>query len=109
MSAGNRHTLVLTKEKGLVYSFGSNQAWELGVKIDAKSSLRPLLIQEIAHIPMGSVSAGSFSGAISRDDGQVYIWGTGTFGKFATPHRMKKIKQKALQLQIGDNFGVVLT
>ena len=108
VAAGDRHTLVLTRDGGLIYSFGSNHTKQLGVRMEGVTSLRPILVQEIAHIPMSRIAAGSFSGSIS-DDGQVYIWGTGTFGKFATPHRMKKIKQKALQLQIGQDFGVVLT
>jgi alpha-tubulin suppressor-like RCC1 family protein len=74
-----------------------------------KSSLRPVLVQEISHIPMKAIAAGSFSASIAAETGSVYIWGTGTFGAFVVPHRMKRIKQRALQVAIGSNFGMVLT
>lgn len=45
---------------------------------------------------MKSIAAGSFSSSISKEQGSIYLWGTGTFGKFNTPHRVKKIEQRAL-------------
>lgn len=77
--------------------------------MEEKSSLRPTLVQEISHIPMKAISAGSFSASIAAETGSVYIWGSGTFGSFAVPHRMKRIKQRAMQVSIGSNFGMVLT
>lgn len=35
--------------------------------------------------------AGTFSAALSAD-GQLYVWGEGTFGNFYTPHRIKSAK-----------------
>ena len=58
---------------------------------------------------MSYVSAGSFSASISKDTGSLYLWGTGTFGQFYTPHRVKKIEGKAIQVAIGDKFGLVMT
>jgi len=29
---------------------------------------------------MSQIEAGSFSASIAKDTGQVYLWGTGTFG-----------------------------
>lgn len=83
---------MLTREKGLVYTFGSNSTLQLGVQTEHKCSLRPMLVQEIAHIPMKFVAAGGFSASIAKETGSVYLWGTGTFGQFAVPHRMKRIK-----------------
>lgn len=37
------------------------------------------------------------------------MWGTGAFGEFLTPHRVKKIKGETLQVSIGDGFGLALT
>ena len=96
VACGQHHTVVLTKEKGLVYTFGSNASLQLGVPTEHKSSLRPTLVQEIAHIPMNYIAAGSFSASIAKETGSVYLWGTGTFGQFAVPHRMKRIKQNAI-------------
>ena len=36
------------------------------------------------------VRAGSFSGALSRDN-QLYVWGCSIFGDFFTPHRVKSV------------------
>jgi hypothetical protein len=41
---------------------------------------------------MKCIEAGSFSGAISEDGSNLFLWGTGAFGVFLTPHRVKKIR-----------------
>jgi alpha-tubulin suppressor-like RCC1 family protein len=58
---------------------------------------------------MSYVSAGSFSGSVSKESGSLYLWGTGSFGVFKTPHRVKKIEGRVLQVDIGESFGAVLT
>jgi len=55
------------------------------------------------------IAAGSFSASISKEQGSVYLWGKGTFGEFSTPHRVKKIESRAIQISIGSMFGAVLT
>jgi alpha-tubulin suppressor-like RCC1 family protein len=67
------------------------------------------LIEDISHIPMSYVAAGSFSASISKESGSLYLWGTGTFGAFKTPHRVKKIDGRVIQVSIGESFGIVLT
>jgi hypothetical protein len=67
------------------------------------------MIEDISHITMSYVAAGSFSASISKDTGSLYLWGTGTFGKFMTPHRVKKIDGKAMHVAVGDRYGIVLT
>jgi alpha-tubulin suppressor-like RCC1 family protein len=49
------------------------------------------MVEDISHIPMKYIAAGSFSASIAKDSGSLYLWGTGTFGEFKTPHRVKKI------------------
>ncbi|MFN7880988.1 MAG: hypothetical protein ACK5NI_00640 [bacterium] len=95
MKCGIHHTLILTKS-GLVYGMGLNSEGQLGVISQHNSSITPLLIEDISHIPMSHIEAGSFSASIAKDSGQVYLWGSGTFGQFKTPHRVKKIVQKAI-------------
>jgi len=93
---------------GLVYSCGENGAGQLGngTRVQA-ASLK--LVDEISHIPMRSISAGSFSAAISDETRSLFLWGTGAFGEFLTPHRVKKIKGETLQVSLGDGFGMALT
>lgn len=58
---------------------------------------------------MSYIAAGSFSGSISQDTGSLYLWGTGTFGEFHSPHRVKKITERVSQVQIGHQFGIALS
>jgi len=67
------------------------------------------LVDEISHIPMRFITAGSFSASISDDTRSLFLWATGAFGEFLTPHRVKKIKGETLQVSIGDGFGMALT
>ena len=67
------------------------------------------LVDEISHIPMTFVAAGSFSAAISQDNKSLFLWGSGTFGQFLTPHRVKKIRGETSLVSIGDGFGVAMT
>ena len=108
VSAGKDHTLILT-DTGLVYACGSNSEGQLGFHSEHKSSITPTLVEDISHIPMSFVEAGTFSASIAQNSGSIYLWGTGTFGKFSTPHRVKRVAERAIQVSIGDSFGIVLT
>lgn len=108
IASGAEHTLILT-DQGHVYGMGQNRQGQLGVETQHTSSITPVRVDDISHIPMRYIAAGSFSASIATETGSLYLWGTGTFGSFKTPHRVKKIKQKALRVDIGDTFGAVLT
>jgi hypothetical protein len=58
---------------------------------------------------MSFISAGSFSASISEETRSLFLWGSGAFGEFLTPHRVKKIKGETLQVALGDGFGMALT
>jgi alpha-tubulin suppressor-like RCC1 family protein len=58
---------------------------------------------------MKFVAAGSFSASISETAMDLFLWGTGAFGEFLTPHRVKKIKGQTVQVSIGYGFGVALS
>lgn len=55
--------------------------------------------------------AGAECSASVSVDGQLYLWGCGTFGDFYTPHRVKSVTQLEMaDVQIGMNgFLIVLT
>ena len=88
---------------------GSNIEGQLGVNTQHSTSITPVLVDDVSHIPMSYVAAGSFSASIALETGSLYLWGTGTFGEFRTPHRVKKIKERSMTVAVGDTFGVVLT
>ena len=56
---------------------------------------------------MRKVAAGSFSASIS-EIGDLYIWGSGVFGEFLTPHRVKTIHGATSDVSIGYHFGIAL-
>ena len=57
---------------------------------------------------MRYVAAGSFSASISYDSGNLYLWGSGVFGEFLTPHRVKTIKGMTVSVSIGNHFGIAV-
>lgn len=58
---------------------------------------------------MHYIAAGNFSASISEESQNLFLWGTGTFGEFLTPHRVKRIQGEVTQVALGLNFGVALT
>lgn len=56
---------------------------------------------------MRKVAAGSFSASIS-ENGDLYLWGSGVFGEFLTPHRVKTIHGSTLDIAIGNHFGTAI-
>lgn len=107
VSCGLSHTLLLTSA-GIVFGCGQNNTGQLG--LGHKRSVRtPAEVSDISHIPMGKIAAGSFSASVSSDTGELYIWGSGPFGEFITPHRVKTLAGPAKEVSIGHNFGIALT
>ena len=58
------------------------------------------VVDEISHIPMKYIAAGSFSAAISEEKMDLFLWGTGSF---------KKIKGQTVSVAVGNGFGVALS
>ena len=58
---------------------------------------------------MRFIAAGSFSASISDETRSLFLWGSGTFGQFLTPHRVKKIRGETNMVAVGDGFGIALT
>jgi alpha-tubulin suppressor-like RCC1 family protein len=58
---------------------------------------------------MRYIQAGSFSASISEDGSNLFLWGTGSFGEFLTPHRVKKIRGETIDISLGSGFGVALS
>ena len=107
IAAGTEHSLILTRS-GLVYAFGSNSENQLGIP-SKRSSETPICVQEINHIPMCFIAAGGFSAAIANENKSLYLWGTGTFGEFEYPHRVKKISGSVKFVSVGQDFGAAIT
>ena len=70
---------------------GSNRKGQLGTGQPSKGCALPTFLEELSFSQMAKIRAGAFSAALSGD-GQLYVWGEGTFGQFYTPHRIKSAK-----------------
>jgi X-linked retinitis pigmentosa GTPase regulator len=95
VACGDEHTIVLTL-KGEVYAMGANSRGQLGTGSPSKGCSLPTFLEELSFSKMVRVRAGAFSASISSE-GQLYVWGEGTFGKFYNPHRIKSGKTLDIQ------------
>ena len=93
---------------GLVYACGDNTTGQIGDS-SRNQAVEMKLVEEVSHIPMRFVAAGSFSASISEESKSLFLWGSGIFGEFLTPHRVKKIKEEVESVSVGSSFGVALT
>jgi len=67
---------------------GSNHRGQLGLGLNTRVTNTPSKVDELGCIKVSRVRAGSFAAALSAE-GQLYLWGSGVFGEFFTPHRVK--------------------
>ena len=94
VACGDQHTLILSVS-GLIYACGKNDLGQLGLgSRDDANTLQ--LIEHLAKIPMMSIGAGSFSASISEESKSLFLRGTGSFGEFLVPHRVKRIQGEVL-------------
>lgn len=102
VAAGLVHTLFLTTA-GTVYSTGCNTSGQLGLG-SRKSMKRPTLIPTLAAVVQ--IAAGTQSAAVTRD-ARLYLWGSGVFGEYLTPQRLKGALE-AQTVSLGSGFGAAL-
>ena len=93
--------------EGNVYSTGGNSFGQLGLG-HKKSMVIPCLIEGFpTNTQMRGIATGHHSACISTS-GEVYIWGTGVFGEYLTPHLIKEISRSVRKISIGGCFGAAL-
>lgn len=92
VAGGSEHSLALGTD-GSVYVSGSNSQTELGLK-DTKGVVEFHKLNSLDHVSSKQIAAGVHQSAILSKDGDVYIWGTGHFGQFEIPHKIKSLNEK---------------
>lgn len=102
ISAGVAHTLVLTKS-GRVFAMGNNSNGELGTG-SKRDSHYPLQVKDLEPFNVNKVSAGHHSAAVT-DNGDLYIWGKGSFGEYSRPTRVAGMKVAIKDVSIGTFSG----
>ena len=71
------------------------------------ASFLPFKISKIQHEKVVSIFAGSHSAAIT-EKGDLYVWGSETFGDIAEPIKFNETNNKFIDASIGLDFGVGL-
>ena len=98
VTAGIAHTMVLTKS-GRVFAMGSNASGELGTG-SKRDSHYPLQVKDLEPFNICKVAAGHHSAAVT-DNGDLYVWGRGSFGEYARPTRVAGMRAAMKDVDIG--------
>ena len=98
VSAGIAQTLVLTKS-GRVFAMGCNSNGELGTG-SKRDSHYPLQVKDLEPFNINKVAAGCHSAAVT-DNGDLYIWGKGTFGEYSRPTRVAGLRVAIKDVEVG--------
>ena len=85
---------------------GGNSFGQLGINNKKMSSI-PLFITSFNRIFITKVAAGHHSAAIS-DQGELFVWGSGAFGEFLKPKKVRKLPAPIRNLALGGAFGAAL-
>ena len=101
VAAGVSHTAFVTTE-GHVYSMGGNTFGQLGLN-STNSADTPEHVATISSYFIDKVACGQHTAAKSSK-GDLFIWGSGTFGKFFKP-KLMNINVKFQDMDIGGSFG----
>jgi len=103
-SCGIFYTLMLD-EQGRVYAMGNNKYGQLGTGNKNPES-SPILVKSLENEYIVKVESGYHSGALN-DKGDLFLWGSGTFGEYLRPTRIKK-PYPFIDLSIGGFFGAAI-
>lgn len=105
VSCGVFHTGFVT-DTGRVYMMGGNSFGQLGIGTKKSSSI-PTRVSGLDSVPIAKVACGHHSGAVS-EQGELYLWGTGTFGELLTPQLVSNAAAKFVDVSVGGSFGAAV-
>jgi len=105
VACGVVHTLCVTFA-GVVFAMGDNHLGQLGVVIK-QSTASPLRIKTLEGIFVEKVACGLHSAALS-ERGELYLWGSGTFGRFSTPCKVATLPVALQEIALAQGFGLGL-
>jgi len=116
IACGSGHTVVLTEEKGEVYTWGRGDDGRLGHG-DNGWKYVPRLVQALRGKHVCQVTCGSYHTAAVTKSGALYTWGGGMYGKLghgnetghAVPcHVQTLIGKRIIQVACGSRHTVAL-
>ena len=80
VAAGARHTCGIDEEAEL-HCWGDNERGQLGVGDDSESESTPAEVVDVTPSAWRHISTGDDHSCASTEDGQLYCWGAGTYGR----------------------------
>jgi alpha-tubulin suppressor-like RCC1 family protein len=106
VSAGRYHSCLLALD-GSVWSCGSNQHGQLGLGNKGKGTERwvPERVGGIAHVRAVQVCAGRAHGAALMEDGAVWTWGKGGYGRLGHGDEDERLVPTRVAALDGDGDG----
>jgi len=102
IACGSQHTLIMT-EHFKVYASGNNSLGQLGIG-NKRNSLVFHRVSFNSDVTVKKIAAGNHSAAIS-ENGDLYLWGTGSFGEFLQPQKITGIRHILVDVSVGSGFG----
>lgn len=93
-------------EEGIVYATGGNSFGQLGTG-NKQSVNIPQVLEDLRSYDIQKVDCGHHSAALSKS-GDLFLWGTSSFGVFLKPHHVETIGIKIIDIQLGIYFGTAL-
>lgn len=85
---------------------GGNLFGQLGIG-NKKGAIVPTKVRTGETVKFKKISAGHHTAAISRE-GELYVWGTGVFGEYLSPHKLDIKASKLKEVTVGGSFGLAL-
>ena len=104
VSCGVFHTAVLNS-KGQVLTSGGNSFGQLGLG-NKKSTSAFEQVKGLDAVFISKIACGYHSAAVC-DKGEIYVWGSGSFGEFLIPHKMF-LPARVRDLAVGGTFAVAI-
>ena len=84
IAAGGWHSVAIT-EDGEVYVWGRGEYGRLGLgDKSGASKLRPTLVERLVGLRVVEASCGGTHTVVVTDEGRIFIWGRGSFGRLGT-------------------------
>ena len=105
VSCGVFHTGFIT-DSGRVYTMGGNSFGQLGIGTKKSASI-PTRVSGLEAVSIAKVACGHHTGAVS-EQGDLYLWGTCTFGELLTPLLVSSTDAKFVDISIGGSFGAAI-
>ena len=97
---GGEEAMLLLSDKGRVYSFGKNNVGQCGLGKGASAGA-PALVNNFTMRGV-SLSAGAQHGGVVTDEGSVYIWGKGEFGRLGMGDKKTKFGPTVIGMLLGN-------